>query len=95
MPTGNALALRDRLRNGLDHDPTELLQRTSTASLDDAFIALMPEEERRDHRAIVIPPLRDESQADIAIETVDLTKRFGDFTADDLTIRDRPRHGYR
>lgn len=63
--------------------PAELLQRTSTVSLDDAFIALMPEEKRRDHRAVVIPPLGDESHADVAIEAVDLTKRFGKFTAVD------------
>ena len=63
--------------------PAELLQRTSTSSLDDAFIALMPEDERQGHRAITIPPLGDDADSNIAIEAVGLTKRFGSFTAVD------------
>jgi ribosome-dependent ATPase len=63
--------------------PTELLQRTGTSSLDDAFIALMPEEKRRGHRTITIAPLGEEADADVAIEAVGLTKRFGAFTAVD------------
>ena len=63
--------------------PAELLQRTSMDSLDDAFIALMPEEKRRGHRTITIAPLGDETHNDVAIEAVGLTKRFGTFTAVD------------
>jgi len=63
--------------------PNELHRRTGTTSLEAAFIALLPEELRRGHRAIVIPPLVNSEQEDIAIEARDLTMRFGDFTAVD------------
>ena len=61
--------------------PEELHQRTGTATLEAAFIALLPEEKRRDHRAILVPPFADGE--DIAIEAHELTMRFGDFTAVD------------
>ena len=63
--------------------PAELLARSKSESLDAAFIALLPEEQRRGHRTVTIPPLGDESKAQIAIEATNLTKRFGDFTAVD------------
>ena len=63
--------------------PAELLAQTQTQSLDAAFIALLPEAQRRDHHEIVIPPLGDESKAQIAIEATNLTMRFGDFVAVD------------
>lgn len=63
--------------------PQELLARTGCASLEAAFIALLPEEKRRDHRAVTIPPLADGADAQIAIEARDLTMRFGDFVAVD------------
>ena len=63
--------------------PAELLARSKSESLDAAFIALLPEEQRRGHRAVTIPPLGDESKAQIAIEATNLTKRFGNFTAVD------------
>nr|WP_305793619.1 ribosome-associated ATPase/putative transporter RbbA [Diaphorobacter sp. HDW4A] len=62
--------------------PAELLARTQSTSLETAFIALLPDEKKRDHRAVVIPPLASED-GDIAIEAQDLTMRFGDFTAVD------------
>ena len=62
--------------------PQELLARTGCASLEDAFIALMPEEKKRGHQAVVIPPLQVDD-ADVAIEAQGLTMRFGDFTAVD------------
>ncbi len=63
--------------------PAELLAQTSMQTLDDAFIALLPEEQRGRHRAVVIPP-RDTSHDDVvAIEAKDLTMRFGDFVAVD------------
>ena len=62
--------------------PQELLARTGCASLEEAFIALMPEEKKRGHQAVVIPPLQ-EDDADVAIEAQGLTMRFGDFTAVD------------
>src|SRR5690606_38363801 len=63
--------------------PQELYERTGTSSLEAAFIALVPEEKRRGHRAVQIPPLESEATGDIAIEATDLTKRFGDFVAVD------------
>ncbi len=67
--------------------PRELLAHSGTASLEDAFIALLPEEERRGHRAVVLPP-RTGDDGDIAIEAKDLTMRFGDFVAvDHVTFR--------
>ena len=62
------------------------MARTGHDSLEQAFVALLPEAKRRGHRAVQIPPL-DRSQADdavnVAIEARDLTMRFGDFVAVD------------
>ena len=63
--------------------PTDLLQRTGSARLEAAFIALLPEAKRQQHRAIVIPPLSAEGEPEIAIEAEGLTMRFGDFVAVD------------
>ena len=63
--------------------PADLLAQTRSASLDEAFIALLPEETRRLHRAVVIPPRDAAAQADIAIEAEGLTMRFDDFVAVD------------
>ena len=62
--------------------PQELLTRTGSTSLENAFIALLPEEKRRGHRAVSIPPLASD-HAEIAIEAQGLTMRFGDFLAVD------------
>ncbi|MFT7775984.1 ribosome-associated ATPase/putative transporter RbbA [Roseateles sp.] len=62
--------------------PAELLQRTGAQSLEAAFVALLPEAKKRDHAAVVIPPL-EADENDIAIEAQDLTMRFGDFVAVD------------
>lgn len=59
-----------------------LLEQTHTQSLEAAFIALLPEEKKRGHSAIEIPPLETDPD-DIAIEAQDLTMRFGDFVAVD------------
>jgi ribosome-dependent ATPase len=68
--------------------PAELLDRTGASTLDDAFVALLPEEKRRDHRAVVIPPRPPGAVDEIAIEAQHLTMRFGDFTAvDDVSFR--------
>jgi len=63
--------------------PSELHRRTATASLEEAFIALLPDERKRGHHAIVIPPLVLGADMPIAIEARGLTMRFGDFTAVD------------
>lgn len=70
--------------------PAELLAQTKTKSLDAAFIALLPEEARRGYHEVTIPPLGDETNAEIAIEATNLTKRFGDFVAvDHVSLRIR------
>jgi ribosome-dependent ATPase len=63
--------------------PAELLATTHSDTLDTAFIALLPEEKRRGHRAVTIPPFVECAGTEIAIEADGLTKRFGDFVAVD------------
>jgi len=63
--------------------PQEILEHTKSDSLEKAFIALLPEEKRKGHSEIEIPPLQNEEKEDIAIEAKDLTMRFGKFTAVD------------
>jgi ribosome-dependent ATPase len=63
--------------------PADLLQQTGVDNLDAAFIALLPETQRRDHREVVIPPRVNGQDGDIAIEAEQLTVRFGNFTAVD------------
>lgn len=63
--------------------PAELRARTGADSLEQAFIGLLPEERRRGHRAVTIPPLAADAETEVAIEARDLTKRFGNFTAVD------------
>jgi ribosome-dependent ATPase len=62
--------------------PAELMQRTGTRDLEQCFIALLPEEKRRGHRELTIPP-RAAGKGEIAIDAQGLTRRFGDFTAVD------------
>jgi ribosome-dependent ATPase len=61
----------------------DFYERTGEKTLEQAFIALLPEERRRDHKPVVIPPRSDGGEAEIAIEAKGLTMRFGDFTAVD------------
>ncbi|MEJ6667939.1 MAG: ribosome-associated ATPase/putative transporter RbbA, partial [Alcaligenes aquatilis] len=69
--------------------PKELLERTESQSLEQAFIRLLPEDKRQGHKAVEIPPL-DVDADDIAIEAEGLTIRFGDFTAvDNVSFRIR------
>ncbi|WGG52652.1 ribosome-associated ATPase/putative transporter RbbA [Rugamonas sp. DEMB1] len=63
--------------------PAELQARTGQSSLEAAFIALLPEEKRRDYQAVSLAPLALAADAEIAIEAKDLTMRFGDFVAVD------------
>src|SRR5262245_45543873 len=62
--------------------PDEIKSRVSASSLEEAFIALLPEEARRGHKALVVPP-RGMKSTDVAIEAHGLTRRFGSFTAVD------------
>ncbi|WP_028714648.1 ribosome-associated ATPase/putative transporter RbbA [Paracoccus sp. J55] len=67
--------------------PAELLERTGAEDLDRAFIALLPDSERRGHEPVSIPPRRADD-GETAIEARHLTMRFGDFTAvDDVSFR--------
>ena len=69
--------------------PNELLERTESKSLEQAFIRLLPDDKRQGHKAVEIPPL-DVDADDIAIEAEGLTIRFGDFTAvDNVSFRIR------
>ncbi|MDO8827748.1 ribosome-associated ATPase/putative transporter RbbA [Methylophaga sp.] len=70
--------------------PKELLEKTSSPNLEEAFIRLLPEEKKRGHQAVVIPPLPESGADDIAIEAEGLTMRFGDFVAvDSVSFRIR------
>ncbi|QQN49497.1 ribosome-associated ATPase/putative transporter RbbA [Stutzerimonas balearica] len=61
--------------------PAELLARTGSDSLEQAFIRLLPEAKRSQHRELVIPPQPHSDS--FAIEAHGLTMRFGDFVAVD------------
>jgi len=63
--------------------PAELMQRTGSKDLEQAFIALLPEEKRKGHVELVIPPRPVSDKPEIAIEAHGLTQRFGTFTAVD------------
>ena len=60
----------------------ELRTQTASQTLEQAFIALLPEAQRNAHQQVIIPP-RDASEDEIAIEARGLTMRFGDFVAVD------------
>jgi len=60
--------------------PAQLKARDGCATLEEAFIQLLPEEKRQGHTALVIPP-RAGGDGGPAIEAEGLTQRFGGFTA--------------
>ena len=60
--------------------PDDIRARTGAPTLEAAFIALLPDEERRSHEEVVIPPRASEDGVP-AIEARGLTMRFGDFVA--------------
>ncbi|MEY7844377.1 ribosome-associated ATPase/putative transporter RbbA [Klebsiella africana] len=60
----------------------ELKAQTGSQTLEQAFIALLPEAQRLAHKEVVIPP-RDSREEEIAIEARGLTMRFGNFVAVD------------
>ena len=63
--------------------PGALLERTGCDTLEQAFIALLPETQRAGYRPVEIVPNAASAAAEVAIEARDLTMRFGDFTAVD------------
>ena len=62
--------------------PAEIKKATAAATVEDAFVALLPEELRAGHKAIQIPPRRIFDTAPVIVAH-DLTCRFGAFTAVD------------
>jgi ribosome-dependent ATPase len=63
--------------------PEEILRGVGAGTLEEAFIALLPPEEREGHQPVRIPPREDGGDGDVAIEARGLTMRFGDFVAVD------------
>jgi len=62
--------------------PAELQAATAARSLEDAFIALLPEQQRAAHHALHIPP-RCIVDSEPVVSARGLTRRFGAFTAVD------------
>jgi ribosome-dependent ATPase len=62
--------------------PREIKAKTGSATLEENFIALLPEERRRGHKTFVIRP-RPPDDGEPVIIAHDLTRRFGDFVAVD------------
>ncbi|MEB8292204.1 ribosome-associated ATPase/putative transporter RbbA [Klebsiella michiganensis] len=60
----------------------ELKAHTASQTLEQAFIALLPEAQRLAHKEVIIPP-RNADESEIAIEAHGLTMRFGNFVAVD------------
>ncbi|WP_313612928.1 ribosome-associated ATPase/putative transporter RbbA [Agrobacterium sp.] len=71
--------------------PAQLLARTGTDNLDAAFIAMLPEAERKSHVDVVIPPRDESGPQEYAIEASHLSMRFGSFTAVDNVSFQIPR----
>lgn len=62
--------------------PAELMKRTGSQDLEQCFIGLLPEEKRKGHKALTIPP-RAAGKSEVVIDAKGLTRRFGSFTAVD------------
>jgi ribosome-dependent ATPase len=62
---------------------SEILQKTGEKTLEAAFIDLLPEEKRAEHKEVVVRPRTSDDSGVPAIEADGLTKRFGNFTAVD------------
>ena len=63
--------------------PAALMERTGSKNLEHCFVNLLPEEKRKGHVELVIPPRPATDKPEIAIEAHGLTQRFGSFTAVD------------
>ncbi|HAT4455336.1 TPA: ribosome-associated ATPase/putative transporter RbbA [Legionella pneumophila] len=62
---------------------SDLLRQSHTHSLEEAFVALLPEQQRQMHHPMIIEPRSSTQKSEVAIEATGLTKRFGDFVAVD------------
>ena len=70
--------------------PADLLARANARTLEEAFVALLPEAVRAEHRPLPRATAAPREDAEIAIEAQHLTMRFGDFVAvDDVSFRIR------
>ena len=68
--------------------PAELIEKTQTKNLDEAFIALLPEEKRHNHQSVVVPPRIESDDAEPVIVAEHLTRKFGSFVAvDNVSFR--------
>lgn len=63
--------------------PKEILAKADKATLDEAFIALLPPDKRAQHQEVIVRPRSESDDETPAIEAVDLTRRFDDFVAVD------------
>ncbi|GGF66957.1 multidrug ABC transporter ATP-binding protein [Azorhizobium oxalatiphilum] len=63
--------------------PAELRARAGQDTLEAAFVALLPEAKRAQHREVVLRPRTESADATPAIEAEGLTRRFGKFVAVD------------
>ncbi|WP_096701116.1 ribosome-associated ATPase/putative transporter RbbA [Magnetospirillum sp. 15-1] len=67
--------------------PEELKSAAGRETLEEVFVALLPEEAGRDHRPLLKTPRHDGDGEAPVIEARGLTRRFGDFTAvDDVSF---------
>lgn len=63
--------------------PEKIKSQSRKDTLEEAFIALLPEERRAGHADVTLPPRQEQETDSPAIEANNLTCRFGDFTAVD------------
>lgn len=63
--------------------PQELLNKTKTTNIDEAFIQLLPEDRRKGHKKLIVPKRIDKENDIFAIEADNLTMSFGNFKAVD------------
>jgi len=63
--------------------PADICAQVGQVELEEAFIALLPEEKRMAHSAVHLPPRLVDPDETPAISATSLTRRFGDFTAVD------------
>src|SRR5262249_61070989 len=61
----------------------EVMNKAGEKTLEEAFIALLPEEKRARHQKVVVRPRTAPSDDTPVIEADGLTRKFGDFTAVD------------
>ena len=68
----------------LANEPTRAaMQRLNAATLEDAYIKLLPPDKQDNAADLVLPPFIPEANAPLAMEAHDLTKKFGSFTSVD------------